>query len=255
MKPSSLLLFLITELLSNSNASVPPNATFESSFYQRTLPSSCIALDSVAGKSLFKEAWNQESSGVEMYFPLIQQLTTQNEPPSCGLASLVVVLNAMHVDPKRLWKNGAPWRWISEDNVRECGDGNSIEKAEHGMGFDEFTALATCNGVTVTPTHVTLQFEIDTFRKVVAQNAAQNKNMLVLNYSRRVLGQTGVGHFSPLGGYHAATDKVLILDVARFKYPPHWVSLSTLVAAMRTMDDTSGEYRGYFLVSSPQTNL
>jgi Phytochelatin synthase len=32
-----------------------------------------------------------------------------------------------------------------------------------------------------------------------------------------VLGQTGSGHFSPIAGYHAATDSVLILDVARFK--------------------------------------
>lgn len=30
------------------------------------------------------------------------------------------------------------------------------------------------------------------------------------------------------GGYHAETDQVLILDVARFKYPPHWVPLKTL---------------------------
>ena len=39
----------------------------------------------------------------------------------------------------------------------------------------------------------------------------------------RRLGQTGDGHFSPIGGYDAASDQVLLLDVARFKYPPHWV--------------------------------
>jgi hypothetical protein len=30
----------------------------------------------------------------------------------------------------------------------------------------------------------------------------------------------GDGHFSPVGGYHAGKDLVLILDTARFKYPP-----------------------------------
>ena len=34
--------------------------------------------------------------------------------------------------------------------------------------------------------------------------------------------QTGDGHFSPVAGYHAGTDSVLVLDVARFKYPPYW---------------------------------
>jgi hypothetical protein len=37
---------------------------------------------------------------------------------------------------------------------------------------------------------------------------------------------------------------VLILDVARFKYPPHWVSLPTLFAAMQTIDSASQRSRG-----------
>jgi hypothetical protein len=31
------------------------------------------------------------------------------------------------------------------------------------------------------------------------------------------LGQTGTGHFSPIGGFHESKDLVLIMDVARFK--------------------------------------
>jgi glutathione gamma-glutamylcysteinyltransferase len=46
-----------------------------------------------------------------------------------------------------------------------------------------------------------------------------------LSYSRKVLGQTGDGHFSPVGGYHPGKDLALIMDTARFKYPPHWVPL------------------------------
>ena len=57
--------------------------------------------------------------------------------------------------------------------------------------------------------------------------------------------QTGSGHFSPIGGYHAGKDMVLILDVARFKYPPHWVPLTLPWDAMNTVDDDTGLYRGY----------
>ena len=57
--------------------------------------------------------------------------------------------------------------------------------------------------------------------------------------------QTGDGHFSPIGGYHKATDTILVLDVARFKYPPHWVSVSSMYAAMLRLDPTTNECRGY----------
>lgn len=56
--------------------------------------------------------------------------------------------------------------------------------------------------------------------------------------------QTGTGHFSPIGGYHAGKDMALILDVARFKYPPHWVPLSLLWEAMNSVDITTGQHRG-----------
>lgn len=57
--------------------------------------------------------------------------------------------------------------------------------------------------------------------------------------------QTGTGHFSPIGGYHAERDMALILDVARFKYPPHWVPLGLLWEAMDTIDESTGLQRGY----------
>jgi len=52
--------------------------------------------------------------------------------------------------------------------------------------------------------------------------------VLIASYDRASLGQTGNGHFSPIGGYHMERDLVLVLDVARFKYPPHWVSAERL---------------------------
>ena len=69
------------------------------------------------------------------------------------------------------------------------------------------------------------------------------------------MGQTGDGHFSPIGGYHAAHDLVLLLDVARFKYPPHWVPLPCLWQAMQALDPATGLARGYLQLqtSAPAT--
>lgn len=38
---------------------------------------------------------------------------------------------------------------------------------------------------------------------------------------------------------------VLIMDVARYKYPPHWVELPILYKAINSIDSSTGEYRGY----------
>lgn len=70
--------------------------------------------------------------------------------------------------------------------------------------------------------------------------------VVVAAYQRRELGQTGDGHFSPVGAYVASKDMVLIFDVARFKYPPHWVSLQTLWNAMTSINDFTGRSRGFF---------
>ena len=44
------------------------------------------------------------------------------------------------------------------------------------------------------------------------------------------LGQTGDGHWcSPVGGYDAASDQVLLLDVARFKYQTAALGTSNLI--------------------------
>lgn len=68
---------------------------------------------------------------------------------------------------------------------------------------------------------------------------------MVVCYSREVLGQSGAGHFSPVGGYHEGSDSVLILDVARFKYPPHWARLEDVVEAMSDVDPDTGKARGF----------
>ena len=79
---------------------------------------------------------------------------------------------------------------------------------------------------------------------------ASVRNVMIASYSRRDLEQSGSGHFSPIGGYCAERDMVLIMDVARFKYPPHWVPLGSLYQAMQRVDPETGKCRGYMLLSA-----
>jgi len=69
------------------------------------------------------------------------------------------------------------------------------------------------------------EFDLDQLRAVVVECSRRMDKALVFSYDRQGVGQSGSGHFSPLGGYNEAEDLVLVLDTARFKYPPHWVKL------------------------------
>ena len=62
----------------------------------------------------------------------------------------------------------------------------------------------------------------------------------VVSFQRGALAQTGSGHFSPLGGFSRRHGAVLVMDVARFKYPPYWVPLRVLWDAMRPADPVTG---------------
>lgn len=61
--------------------------------------------------------------------------------------------------------------------------------------------------------------------------------------------QTGCGHYSPVAAYDEESDLCLVMDVARFKYPPHWVPLPLLHKATTTIDSTTGMSRGFIVVA------
>jgi hypothetical protein len=79
------------------------------------------------------------------------------------------------------------------------------------------------------------------------------RHYLLVNFSRATLSDdaAGGGHFSPLAAYTGAADELLLMDVARYKYPPFWVTTDLLWAAMATIDTSSGRHRGYIVISVP----
>jgi len=206
-------------------------------FYRRPLPDDAIAFSSAEGRRLFAEAL--ATGGLDGYFPLAEQFHTQAEPTFCGLGSLVMALNALDIDPGRLWKG--PWRWFGEELLDCCVPLERVRT--RGLDLDELACLARCNGADVT-LHRADASPLPTWRSALAEGARAGA-VIVASYDRSALGQTGTGHFSPLGGFHHERDLTLILDVARFKYPPHWVSAERLWEAMRSIDPTTGKSRGW----------
>jgi glutathione gamma-glutamylcysteinyltransferase len=118
----------------------------------------------------------------------------------------------------------------------------------------ELACVGRCNGADVTENNASTftyeQFMTDlkecTSRSAVSDDS-RKRPILLANFARKLLNQTGDGHFSPLAAYAPESDMVLIMDVARFKYPPHWVPSRTIYEAMQT-SDKAGKPRGYLLV-------
>jgi Phytochelatin synthase len=99
-----------------------------------------IDIGSHEGKALFTEAMGDGT--LEAYFPLAAQFRTQDSPVLSGHTALVTALNALQIDPRRIWKG--PWRWFSEEMLDCCKSLDAVRK-QGGLTLDEFARLAVCN--------------------------------------------------------------------------------------------------------------
>jgi hypothetical protein len=229
-------------------ALVGQQSTPKASFYQRLLPTSAPA---TVVHVPFTSRQSQQFLSTAIfagfasnYFYLADQHLTQSEPAYCGLATLCLILNAAAVDPQRNWKG--IWRWFDQEMLDCCRPLASVK--EVGITMDEFACLARCNTLQA---DVKRDSSLEVFRQdVKASTSSQGELFLAASYSRKTLGQTGDGHFSPIAAYTGeADDMILVLDVARFKYGSYWIPLEAMWKAMDTIDAASGQKRGYCLLS------
>ncbi|KAJ2162560.1 hypothetical protein GGF46_000563 [Coemansia sp. RSA 552] len=210
-------------------------------FYRRVLPKSLVSFTSPAGRKLFKESLNEGYA--EGYFNLAGNFTVQSEPAYCGPSSLAMVLNALEVDPGRTWKG--VWRWYSDELLESCRTESDLKA--NGITFDQFLCLAGSHAQVIAKRGTTASR--DEFLRDIKCVTQRDDVFMVLSFSRQALGQTGDGHFSPIGAYHPATNKALVLDSARYKYPSWFGDVDELYDSLQPADPETGRPRGYFLVS------
>lgn len=80
----------------------------------------------------------------------------------------------------------------------------------------------------------------------IKTNLKTKDDYILVNYSRKSLGQKGGGHISPVAAYDQKSDSFLIMDVNPNKAPWVWLNSKDLIAAMNTFDTL--ENRGYLLI-------
>lgn len=210
------------------------------------LPANLIASNAPEGEALLVGAEAREA-----YFALVNNYLTQKTQSFCGVASMVMVFNSMQL-PAPDVPEYAPYKIFTQDNVFNDKTEAVVPQAtilKQGITLDQMGQLLEVQPVDATVRHAS-DTNLDTFREEASKYLATPGHFVMINYFRNALGQVKGGHFSPLAAYDRDSDRFMILDVARYKYPPVWVKAEELFAAMNTKDsDNEDKSRGYVLIA------
>ena len=212
------------------------------------LPEGIVSLTNPEGQALLLGA---EASND--FFPLSIHFTTQDNPAYCGPATIAMVLNALEV-PRPASDMTLGLGMFDQENIftpaaEAVKSANAIVNPPYGMTLDELGGVLAAHELSVEVVHAA-DSDLETFRETAIAHLADDDHFILVNYLRKTIGQKTGGHISPLGAYDADTDRFLILDVTRYKYPPIWVEAAQLFDAMDTIDsDNADRTRGYVSVS------
>ena len=210
------------------------------------LPDNLTDLNSPAGEKYFAE-----SGALATYFSVADNFVTQKTHANCGVASIVMVLNAAGVLAPTT-PEYQPYHVFTQDNLLDERTDAVLPRdvlARQGMTLDQLGGLLSLHPLAI-EVHHAADGGLDAFRTAARDYLAAKNHFVVVNYLRKALGQQTGGHISPLAAYDAKQDRFLILDVARYKYPPVWVKASDLFDAMNTTDAANNnKTRGYVLVA------
>jgi hypothetical protein len=184
------------------------------------------------------------------YGPLAEQFLSQANLAYCGVASAVMVLNSLAVPAPTVAGYG-PYRFWTQTNVFDPPASRAYVQADRvareGMSLEQLHGLLASHGLVVERHHGE-GLSLEQFRNLLRRNLIDPGDRLLVNYHRPSVGQAGGGHIAPIAAFHAPSDRVLILDVARYRYPSVWVPVVDLWQAIRTVDSSSGRSRGVLTV-------
>lgn len=212
------------------------------------LPARLIALDTEEGERLLVESHARRD-----YFPLSEHFVAQKSQSLCGTASAVMVLNSLPIPAPEV-PEWAPYRSFTQDNVFN-DEARALGVARGGLTLEQLRQLIETHPAQARVTYAS-DISLEEFRRTMVADLADPSGFVIVNVLRSALDEDPkgpieaslAGHYSPLAAYHEGTDRFLMLDVARYKYPPAWIEAPELYGAMRATDFDSGKSRGFVQV-------
>src|SRR5215212_5644631 len=148
------------------------------------LPQNLINLNSNQGSALL-----HDSEALQSYWPLSIQFVTQKNQAFCGVASIVMVLNALGV-PAPSTPEFEPFKTFTQDNLLD----EETEKvlpvsvlSKIGMTLDQIGGILNTYGVKA-EVHHAAETSLEEFRALARQALSTPDHYIVVNYLRRAIG-------------------------------------------------------------------
>lgn len=187
------------------------------------------------------------------FFALQRGWDVQVNQAYCGLASVAAIINSLPSLQNLIPMDQAfdPYPYATQPSllnnscvrntvVRVDGEFNGIMASPGGLTLAQVAQLIHCHlpkeGWKVKYRHLDDNLSVELVRAELLQALTNPKSRVMVNFDRKALDQDGWGHMSPVAAYSTSQDAFLIMDVAKYKYPPVWVPTQRLVTAMRTLD-------------------
>ena len=206
---------------------------------------------------------SSSSNTSHQYFNLNLGFDAQINQAYCGAATAANVLNSIERRKQELPVDALydPYHYATQHDIfaSPCAinhvlklnrdDGrDGIWTAPVGLALGQVAGLLQCQlldssmvttdvkwsvqKIHVDPNEISVEKMRSDFINALMKEDAR----VMINYYRKGLGQIGGGHFSPLGMYDESTDSFLIMDVAKYKYPPVFASANVIYNALSTID-------------------
>ena len=190
---------------------------------------------------------------------IFESYETQRTQAYCGVASTVIVLNSLGVPGDHYVSEWFPFLTMSQSSVfsKEFLSVKAPSKINiEGLTLDQLGAAIGSNRyVRATTYHATPELGYEGFRKILIAALTDPESRVIANYLRSKLNQIGAGHHSPLAAYDSQTDRVLVMDTARYKNgktdgglkdgsgQPVWITVEDLWSAANTEDQIDKDTR------------
>jgi len=194
------------------------------------------------------------------YWALSPYLLHQHTDCSCSLATATMLLNGARamdgvaqigqfVSERGLLERMADPEWEKGITPPDGGGASLVELRDK---LERAVALYALSGWTVE--HCIVESDDaatgEAFRAHLTAMEQAGDRLLAGNYHLATTygDEWDIGHFSPIGAYDAAADRVLLLDVWKADYEPSWVDRMRLLKGMVPLSPLTGTPRGYLVM-------
>ena len=132
------------------------------------------------------EVYFGESDAHEAYFPLASNFLTQKTVSYCGVASIVMVLNALEL-PAPPVPEYEPYRTFTQDNVLSARTDAVLPRetlARQGMTLDQLGGILATQPVKA-QVHHAAESSVEEFRMLASAYLREPGHFVIVNYLRK----------------------------------------------------------------------